>query len=88
MTADTPPLIADSPHMSFGPTTALDGASLTVAAGEPVAVMGPSDSGRSTLPRCLAGTTRPVQPVRPVRRDSTQSPQSGSAPPAPGGAAR
>lgn len=44
---------------AFGPTTALDGASAQVSAGEIVAVMGPSGSGKSTLLHCLAGIIRP-----------------------------
>ncbi|GAB7192015.1 ABC transporter ATP-binding protein [Kineococcus sp. NUM-3379] len=43
----------------YGPTTALDGASLAVAAGESVAVMGPSGSGKTSLLHCLAGIVRP-----------------------------
>jgi polar amino acid transport system ATP-binding protein len=37
----------------FGAVTALDGASLDVAEGEVVVVVGPSGSGKSTLVRCL-----------------------------------
>jgi putative ABC transport system ATP-binding protein len=46
-------------HRSFGQTPALVGASLAVAGGEVVAVMGPSGSGKSTLLHCLAGIFTP-----------------------------
>ncbi|MFC1439858.1 ABC transporter ATP-binding protein [Streptacidiphilus sp. N1-10] len=55
----SPLLSAHALHKSFGPTPALDGASITVAAGELIAVMGPSGSGKSTLLHCLAGILRP-----------------------------
>ncbi|WP_455709642.1 ABC transporter ATP-binding protein [Micromonospora haikouensis] len=52
-------LVAEGLHLAFGPTPALAGASLTVRAGEVLAVLGPSGSGKSTLLHCLAGIVRP-----------------------------
>jgi putative ABC transport system ATP-binding protein len=46
-------------HVSFGSTPALQGARLSVARGEIMAVMGPSGSGKSTLLHCLAGIFAP-----------------------------
>ncbi|MET7421531.1 ABC transporter ATP-binding protein [Dactylosporangium sp. NPDC005555] len=55
----TPLLAAIELTKSFGSTQALSGASMSIAAGEVVAVMGPSGSGKSTLLHCLAGIVRP-----------------------------
>jgi putative ABC transport system ATP-binding protein len=55
----SPLLVATDVVKSFGPTAALAGASMSVRAGEVVAVMGPSGSGKSTLLHCLAGIIQP-----------------------------
>ena len=44
---------------SFGQTPALRGASVAVAQGEILAIMGPSGSGKSTMLHCLAGIFPP-----------------------------
>ncbi|MFJ8084354.1 ATP-binding cassette domain-containing protein [Streptomyces sp. NPDC096205] len=48
-------------HAHYGRFTALDGVSLTAAAGQVTAVVGPNGAGKSTLFDCLAGTLRPSQ---------------------------
>jgi putative ABC transport system ATP-binding protein len=55
----SPVLVGRDLRKSFGFTQALLGASITLNAGEIVAVMGPSGSGKSTLLHCLAGILTP-----------------------------
>jgi putative ABC transport system ATP-binding protein len=54
-----PLLVGTDLFKMYGTTPALRGSSLTVRAGEIVAVMGSSGSGKSTLLHCLAGIVRP-----------------------------
>jgi putative ABC transport system ATP-binding protein len=54
-----PVLVGLDLYKSFGLIQALRGASVTLDAGEIVAVMGPSGSGKSTLLHCLAGILTP-----------------------------
>jgi putative ABC transport system ATP-binding protein len=56
-----PRALVEARHVSkaFGQTPALREASVSVAAGEILAVMGPSGSGKSTLLHCLAGIFTP-----------------------------
>ncbi|MGV9774898.1 ABC transporter ATP-binding protein [Streptosporangium sp. NPDC003464] len=54
-----PLLEARSIDRSYGRTQALREASLSVTAGETLAIMGPSGSGKSTLLHCLAGIFTP-----------------------------
>jgi iron complex transport system ATP-binding protein len=47
----------DDLRVSFGPATALDGVSVTVATGEWVALIGPNGAGKTTMLRAIAGRT-------------------------------
>jgi putative ABC transport system ATP-binding protein len=50
----------DGVRKEYGDTTALDGVSLEIHAGEAVAVMGPSGCGKSTLLNMVAALDRPT----------------------------
>lgn len=54
-TAPAPVVVADGISKRFGGATAVDGVSLSVAAGEIHAVVGENGAGKSTLMRILAG---------------------------------
>lgn len=54
-----PALQATSLFKSFGSVQAVQDVSLTVAAGETLALLGPSGCGKSTALRCVAGLDRP-----------------------------
>lgn len=46
-------------HQSFGDHVVLDGTSLTINAGESLAIIGPSGTGKSTILRIIAGLMAP-----------------------------
>lgn len=56
---DAPRLQMDSISKRFGATLALEGVSLTVAAGEVLALVGENGAGKSTLMKILAGALLP-----------------------------
>src|ERR1700692_1776535 len=51
------PIILRNVTKRFGDRTILDNITLTIPAGETVALLGPSGGGKSTLIRCLNGLT-------------------------------
>ncbi|MFD2372693.1 ABC transporter ATP-binding protein [Haloarchaeobius iranensis] len=52
-------LATDGVRKTYGETTALDGVSLSVEAGEVFALIGPNGAGKTTLVRSLTGTVDP-----------------------------
>src|SRR6056297_738145 len=52
-------LVAEDVRKHYGDTTALDGVSLSVGAGEVFSLIGPNGAGKTTLVRALTGTTTP-----------------------------
>jgi sodium transport system ATP-binding protein len=54
-----PTLVAEGLIKRFGPVAAVDGVSLTVAAGEVVGLLGPNGAGKTTTLRMLAGILTP-----------------------------
>lgn len=60
-TSSDPVLVATDVNFSFGPFPAVRSASLSLDAGECVALVGPSGCGKSTVLMCLAGVLVPQQ---------------------------
>jgi len=56
-------IVVEDLHKHFGVVRALEGVSLSVAAGEVVCLIGPSGSGKSTLLRCINYLEEPTSGV-------------------------
>ncbi|WP_135820036.1 ABC transporter ATP-binding protein [Halostella litorea] len=63
-------LVAEGIEKRYGETVAVDGVSLSVAAGEVFALVGPNGAGKTTLVRALTGTTEPSAGEASVLGDS------------------
>lgn len=55
------PIRFDDVHVRVGPTTLLQGVSLSLHAGPPTVLIGPNGSGKTTLLRAAMGLVRPAQ---------------------------
>ncbi|MEF8852451.1 MAG: ABC transporter ATP-binding protein [Haloarculaceae archaeon] len=65
----TATLVAEDVRRAYGETVALAGVSLSVDAGEVLALVGPNGAGKTTLVRALTGTTDAEGTVRVFGRD-------------------
>lgn len=66
-------LEAQSVSMTTGGATLVDAVSLTISAGEMVAIVGPNGAGKSTLLRMLSGDLRPSRGVIKLKQRDLQA---------------